>query len=72
MEKRNRTTKITNRTFAIHADVPAIPTKPKIPAMIATIRKVIAHESNIGSLLSLLYRLELVRKLTRPIMPLPP
>ena len=32
-------------TFAIHAAVPAIPAKPKIPAMIAIIRNIIAHDN---------------------------
>jgi hypothetical protein len=38
----NSTRKITNSTWAIHADVPAIPAKPKNPAMIAIIRKITA------------------------------
>jgi hypothetical protein len=41
----NRIRKIINNTFAIHAAVPAIPTKPRIPAMIAIIKKVIAHDN---------------------------
>jgi hypothetical protein len=41
-EMMNNTRKITNSTWAIHADVPAIPAKPKIPAMIAMIRKIMA------------------------------
>jgi hypothetical protein len=36
----NSTRKITNNTWAIHADVPAIPAKPKIPAMIAITKKI--------------------------------
>lgn len=40
-------------TFANQAAVPAIPAKPKIPAMIATIRKTMAHD-NIEHLLVLL------------------
>ena len=35
--------KTTNRTFAISADVPAIPPNPKIAAMIATIKKINAY-----------------------------
>jgi hypothetical protein len=38
----NNTRKITNRTWAIHAEVPAIPAKPKNPAMMAMIRKITA------------------------------
>jgi hypothetical protein len=38
----NRTRNRTNNTWAIQADVPAIPVNPKIPAMIATIRKTTA------------------------------
>jgi hypothetical protein len=47
-EIKNSIIKTTKRTFAIHAAVPAIPMKPNIPAMIATIKKVSAHDNNIG------------------------
>ena len=35
----NRTKKRTNKTWAIHAEVPAIPVNPNIAAIIATTRK---------------------------------
>jgi hypothetical protein len=38
----NRIRKITKSTWAIHADVPAIPVNPNIPAMIAMMRKITA------------------------------
>jgi hypothetical protein len=38
----NRTMNRTNKTWAIQADVPAIPVNPKIPAIIAMIKKTIA------------------------------
>jgi hypothetical protein len=38
----NRTRNKTNNTWAIQADVPAIPVNPKIPAMIAIIKKTMA------------------------------
>jgi hypothetical protein len=38
----NRIKKRTNSTWAIHAEVPAIPVNPNIPAIMATIRKTIA------------------------------
>jgi hypothetical protein len=38
----NRTRKRTNNTWAIHAEVPAIPVNPNIPAIIAMIKKTIA------------------------------
>jgi len=41
-EMMNRTRKSTNRTWAIHAEVPAIPVKPKNPAIMAMIRKTTA------------------------------
>jgi hypothetical protein len=37
-----RTIKRTNKTWAIQADVPAIPLNPKIPAIMATIKKTTA------------------------------
>jgi hypothetical protein len=37
-----RTRNRTNNTWAIQADVPAIPVNPKIPAMMATIKKTTA------------------------------
>jgi hypothetical protein len=37
-----RTKNKTNKTWAIHAEVPAIPLKPKSAAIIATIKKTIA------------------------------
>ena len=49
-ETRKSTRKIENSTFANQAAVPAIPTNPKMPARIAMIRKISAHES-IGNLL---------------------
>jgi hypothetical protein len=39
----NRMIKMKNRTFAIAAAPAATPKKPKIPAMIATTRKISAH-----------------------------
>jgi hypothetical protein len=44
--------KITKRTFAIKAEVPAMPAKPKIPAMMAITRNNMAHD-NIRHLLYL-------------------
>jgi hypothetical protein len=41
-EMMNRTRKRTNNTWAIQADVPAIPVNPKIPAIMAIIKKTIA------------------------------
>jgi hypothetical protein len=38
----NKTRNRTNKTWAIQADVPAIPVNPKIPAIIATIKKTTA------------------------------
>jgi hypothetical protein len=38
---------MTKRTFAIHAEVPAMPPKPKMPAIIATIKNVKAQDKNI-------------------------
>jgi hypothetical protein len=38
----NRTRNRTNNTWAIQADVPAIPVNPKIPAIMATIKKTMA------------------------------
>ncbi len=34
-----------NNTFAIHAAVPAIPAKPKMPAIIAITRNIMAHDN---------------------------
>lgn len=41
----NKIKKITNKTLAIHAAVPAIPENPKIAATIAIIKKIKAQES---------------------------
>jgi hypothetical protein len=41
-ETMNKTRNRTNNTWAIQADVPAIPVNPKIPAMIAMIKKTMA------------------------------
>jgi hypothetical protein len=41
-EMMKRTRKSTNSTWAIHAEVPAIPVKPKNPAIMAIIRKTMA------------------------------
>jgi hypothetical protein len=41
--------KTKKRIFAIHMEVPAIPVKPNIPAMIATTRKTTAQYSMITS-----------------------
>ena len=38
----NSTRKRTNNTWAIQADVPAIPVNPKIPAIMAIIKKTMA------------------------------
>jgi hypothetical protein len=38
----NRIRKRTNNTWAIHAEVPAIPVNPNNPAIIAMIKKTIA------------------------------
>jgi hypothetical protein len=38
----NRIKNITNNTWAIHADVPAMPENPKSAAMMAMIKKIIA------------------------------
>jgi len=38
----NRIRKMTNNTWAIHAEVPAIPLNPNIPAIMAMTRKTIA------------------------------
>jgi len=50
-ETRNRMRKTTKRIFAIPAAVPAIPAKPRTPAMIATIKNAIAHETMVSFLL---------------------
>ena len=47
-ETRKKTRNRTKSTFAIHAEVPAIPAKPKIPAMIAITRNIDAHDITIG------------------------
>jgi hypothetical protein len=41
-ETMNRIKKSPNNTWAIHAEVPAIPVNPKIPAMMATTKKITA------------------------------
>jgi hypothetical protein len=46
----NMIRKMTKRTWAIQAAVPARPVNPKIAAMIATIRKVMAQDSIISLL----------------------
>jgi len=51
-EIRNRMRKTTKRIFAIPAAVPAIPANPRTPAIIATIKNTIAHESMVKYLLS--------------------
>lgn len=42
-DKRNNTINTMNKILAIPADVPAIPLKPKTPAIIAIITNVIVH-----------------------------
>ena len=49
-EIRNSTMKIKNNTFAIPAAPAAMPPKPNIPAMIATIRNMIVHRNILLSL----------------------
>jgi hypothetical protein len=44
-ETTNKIRKTTNKTFAIHAAVPAIPPNPRTPAMIATSRNPNAHDN---------------------------
>lgn len=42
-DTRNKTINMKNSTLAIPAEVPAIPPKPNIPAMIAIIINVMVH-----------------------------
>jgi len=46
-ETRKKTRNRTKRTCAIQAEVPAIPAKPKIPAMMAITRNIKAYERTI-------------------------